>query len=125
MAAVPSLDAGITFLKVADLERSHRFYSESLGLPLIVDQGGCRIYRLAGDAYLGVCEREDVTPSGVIVTLVTNDVDGWYRRLIDAGAEVDGPPRDNEEYRIHQFFAKDPDGHVLEVQRFWDEDWAD
>jgi predicted enzyme related to lactoylglutathione lyase len=124
LAGVPALDAAITFLEVADLERSDRFYAEDLGLSLVLDQGECRIYRLSGDAYLGMCERKDPAPSKVIVTLVTDDVTGWHTRLVDAGAEVDGPPRDNENYRIQQFFATDPDGHVLEVQRFWDEGWA-
>lgn len=119
------IEAGITFLKVADIERSHRFYSESLGLSMMLDQGGCRIYRLTAGAYLGVCERGEETSSNVIVTLVTVDVAGWYQRLVDTGAQVDGPPRDNEEYQIHQFFVTDPDGHVLEIQRFWDESWAD
>lgn len=124
MAGVSPLEAGITFLEVADLERSHRFYTEGAGLSMILDQGECRIYRLTDTAYLGICERADPSPSNVIVTLVTDDVAGWHRRLVGAGAGVDGPPRDNEKYRIHQFFATDPDGHVLEVQRFWDEDWA-
>jgi len=119
-----TIDAGITFLKVADLNRSHRFYSGALGLTLILDQGECRIYRLSGEAYVGICQREAIQPSNAIVTLVTDDVAAWHQRLVDAGVEVDGPPRDNEEYRIHQFFATDPDGHVFEVQRFWDEDWA-
>lgn len=118
------IDAAITFLRVADLERSHRFYAEGLGLTLVLDQGGCRIYRLSPDGFLGVCERDDAGSTGVIVTLVTDDVAGWYDRFVAAGAEVDGPPRDNADYRIHHFFAADPDGHALEVQRFWDDDWS-
>lgn len=121
-AALP-LDATITFLRVADLDRSSRFYGDDLGLELVLDQGGCRIYRLTGVAYLGVCERSDTGASGVIVTIVTSDVGGWHDRLVAAGADVDGPPRDNSEYQILHCFARDPDGHLLEVQRFWDEGW--
>lgn len=119
------LSAGITFLRVADLDRSHRFYGERLGLSLVLDQGGCRIYELVPGSYLGTCERPDPGSSGVMVTFVTDDVAGWHDRFTAAGAEVDGPPRDNADYRIHHFFATDPDGHTLEVQRFWDDDWAD
>lgn len=122
---MPSIDASITFLRVADLERSHRFYGDGLGLPLVLDQGGCRIYRLSSDGYLGMCERDDPGSNGVIVTIVTDDVAGWHDRLVAAGADVDGPPRDNADYRIHHCFATDPDGHVIEVQRFWDESWAE
>jgi catechol 2,3-dioxygenase-like lactoylglutathione lyase family enzyme len=121
---MPALDATITFLKVANLEKSHRFYGDELGLSLVLDQGGCRIYRLGEDSFLGICERPDSGPSNVIVTFVTEDVAGWHEMMIAAGAAVDGPPRDNAEYRIHHFFATDPDGHLLEVQRFLDSGWA-
>ena len=122
MAHAP-IDAGITFLRVSDLKHSHRFYFDVMGLEMVVDQGGCRIYRLTDSAFLGICERQEPIGSNVIVTIVGDDVDGWYRRLTEAGVETDGQPRDNEEYRIYQFFAKDPDGHLLEFQRFWDDDW--
>lgn len=118
-------DAHITFLRVADLERSHDFYGLGLGLPLVLDQGGCRIYRLNADAFIGVCLRDDPGSTGVVVTIVADDVDAWYERFGAAGAGVDGPPRENPEYRIYHFFATDPDGHLLEVQRFWDEDWRE
>lgn len=49
MPALP-LDAQITFLPVADLQRSAAFYEATLGLPLVVDQGTCRIYRVCGGA---------------------------------------------------------------------------
>ncbi len=117
------VDAHITFVKVRDLEISSTFYT-GLGLSMVLDQGGCRIHRLTESAFLGVCERQDPRPSEVVITLVTEDVAGWYERFLAAGAQVDGPPRDNPTYRIHHFFATDPDGHTLEVQRFWDEDWA-
>lgn len=121
---VSDIDGFIIFLKVSDLERSHRFYGEGLGLQLVLDQGGCRIYRLRDGAFLGVCERAGAGSSNVIVTFVTDDVAGWHRKMAGAGAGLDGPPRDNPEYGIHHFFATDPDGHLLEVQRFWDTSWT-
>lgn len=118
------IDAGITFLRVSDLDRSDQFYAKDLGLSLILDQGGCHIYKLTDSSYLGVCERADAAPSNVVVTIVTEDVAGWHERMTATGADIDGPPRDNPDYRIHHFFVNDPDGHVIEVQRFWDADWA-
>lgn len=119
------VDAHITFLTVADIDRSHEFYAAGLGLAMVLDQGGCRIYRMTPDAFLGVCERPNPGSSGVVVTIVTGDVDGWYSRFDRAGADIDDVPRDNPEYRIYHFFARDPDGHLLEVQRFWDDDWSE
>lgn len=118
------VDAQVTFLPVTDLEASHAFYADGLGFDLVLDQGPCRIYRTAPSSFLGICRKSAVTISGVIVTIVADDVAGWYERCVAAGIPVDGPPRDNPEYRIHQFFATDPDGHTIEFQRFWDAGWS-
>ena len=62
------IDAHITFLKVADLDRSSAFYGDGLGLTMVLDQGGCRIYALTDSAFLGVCERPGEKASNVMVT---------------------------------------------------------
>ena len=124
MAALP-VDAQITFLPVADLRRSAAFYEEALGLPLVVDQGTCRIYRVAAAAYLGVCERSGAAPAaGVIVTLVSPAVGAWHERLAGAGVEVVAAPSFSEQYRIRHAFYRDPDGHLVEIQEFDDPAWA-
>lgn len=117
------IDSHITFLEVSDIEQSHRFYASQLGLSMVLDQGGCRIYRMTDTAFLGVCEKPGDHESNVVVTIVTADVDGWHRQLTEAGVQTDGVPRDNPDYRIYHFYSSDPDGHTIEVQRFWDEDW--
>ena len=124
MAALP-VDAQITFLPVDDLSRSAAFYEGALGLPLVVDQGTCRIYRVCGDAYLGICLRPGAAvAAGVIVTLVTPEVDAWHARLVAAGATVVEAPSTSERYGIYHAFYRDPDGHLVEVQRFHDPGWA-
>lgn len=124
VAALP-VDAQITFLPVADLRRSAAFYEQALGLPLVVDQGTCRIYRVAAAAYLGVCERSGAAPAaGVIVTLVSPAVEAWHERLAGAGVEVVAAPSFSEQYRIHHAFYRDPDGHLIEIQEFDDPAWA-
>ena len=122
---MPPPDAVITFLPVRDLDATHRFYHDVLGLPLALDQGACRIYRVANGGFVGFCRREGATPvEGVIITLVTPDVDGWHRRLTAGGIDADGPPRHNPTYDIHHFYTRDPDGWAVEVQRFDDPRWA-
>ena len=80
-----SLDSQITFLYTDDLERSARFYEDVLGLELALDQGSCRIYQVTGAvAYLGICHGTGTLLrilAGIILTLVTQDVDGWYERI--------------------------------------------
>ncbi len=114
----------IAFVFVGDLERSHAFYHEVLALPMALDQGGCRIYRVTGTAYLGICERpEQVSPEGVILTLITDDLDGWHRRLVGAGTPVVQAPQYSDTYRVHHAFYHDPDGYLVETQRFADPAW--
>jgi catechol 2,3-dioxygenase-like lactoylglutathione lyase family enzyme len=119
--AAPPFDQQITFLYTRDLEASARFYEGVLGLPLVLDQGTCRIYRAAQAGYLGVCARADAPPgqqSALIITLVTPDVDGWYARLIASGVAIEHPPRHNPIYAIYHFFLRDPNGYLIEIQRF-------
>ena len=118
-------DSQITFLYVADLERSSGFYQAVMGLRLVLDQGGCRIFEVSEGAYLGVCASrpERVGGPGALVTFVTDDVDALHDRLAESGSQIESPPRHNEEYRIYHFYGHDPDGNRFEVQRFDDESW--
>ncbi len=119
-------DQQVTFLYAANLEESSRFYRDVLGLQLVLDQGPCQIFRVAADAFLGVCqcgEARPVSPEGVIVTLVSADVDGWYEKLMATGVDVEAPPALNERYNIYHIFLRDPDGYTLEIQQFHDPKW--
>ena len=114
----------VTFLYTDDLEESAGFYEHTLGLELVLDQGTCRIYRTSPGAFLGMCRRADAAqPNGVIFTLVTEDVDGAYQALSDAGVEFEKPPTYNAEYDIYHCFLRDPNGYLIEVQRFEDPAW--
>jgi catechol 2,3-dioxygenase-like lactoylglutathione lyase family enzyme len=140
---MPPFDAQITFLYTRDLEGTARFYEQTLGLPLKLDQGSCRIYRTSPDGYLGFCQRADApgantspganaspgTDAGpgaasdhgagqVILTLVTPEVDNWYERLRDRGVVFEKPPAENPTYRIYHCFLRDPNGYLIEIQRF-------
>jgi catechol 2,3-dioxygenase-like lactoylglutathione lyase family enzyme len=118
-------DAQITFCYVPELARTARFYEELLGLELVLDQGSCRIYATAGDSYLGFCERPEAPrPAGVLLTLVTEDVDGWYERLRERGVAFEAPPAHNPTYRIYHCFCQDPAGYRIELQRFDDPGWS-
>jgi len=112
----------ITFLDTADLARTADFYERVLGFRLARDQGTCRIYHVSGSAYLGFCQRPDAPakPAGVVFTLVTDRVDDWCAHLRSHGVEFVKEPADNPPYRIYNAFVRDPNGYVIEIQRFWE-----
>ena len=122
----PSIDQTITFLNTRDLEETDRFYREILGLLEVVDQGDCKIYRVSSDGYLGFCRRETFTgvSDGVILTLVTDEVDAWFHHLRDNGISFEKPPTHNHRYGIYHCFLRDPNGYLIEIQRFDDPDWT-
>lgn len=118
----------VTFLYSNNLEASSHFYGELLGLPMVLDQGSCRIYQACANGFIGVCRRgKQSPPSGehhtVIVTLVSADVDADYARLCQRGLDFEQAPTLNASYNIYHCFLRDPDGYLLEIQRFLDPAW--
>ena len=123
--SAPPFDAQVTFCYTDDLDRTAEFYEQVLELPMVLDQAHCRIYGTGTTGYLGFCRREDAPrPDGIVLTLVTDDVDGWYERLTARGVAIDKPPAANPDYRIYHFFFRDPNGYLLEIQRFDDPKWS-
>ena len=121
----PPIDSQITFLYTHDLGQTARFYEETIGLHLKLDQGTCRVYQVTQDSYLGFCQRPDATPTAsesepptTILTIITTDVDEWYQHLKDRDVALQDPPAINPDYNIYHFFLRDPNGHLLEIQQF-------
>jgi catechol 2,3-dioxygenase-like lactoylglutathione lyase family enzyme len=97
-------------------------------LSLVLDQGTCRIYRVSGNAFIGLCQRKDWAiqpsdPAPVIFTLVTAQVDEWYAHLSGQGVAFEKPPTLNPQYNIFHCFLRDPNGYLIEIQRFLDPAW--
>lgn len=119
MNALP-IEQQITFLYTRDLAATADFYENVLALPLVRDQGTCRIYRVSQDGYLGFCQHLDAPaqPQGIILTLITPAVDEWYEKLLAQGVTFTKPPADNPQYQIYHCFLRDPNGYLIEIQRF-------
>ena len=121
----PSIQQQITFLYTRDLATTARFYEEVMGLALKLDQGSCRIYQVSADGFLGFCQRDEAprAPSdpaarSMILTLVTEEVDAWYERLKEQGVAFEKAPEVNPDYDIYHCFLRDPNGYLIEIQRF-------
>jgi len=120
MPAPPFSDQ-ITFAYVDDAEAAWAFYADVLGLNLIRDQGACRIYRTAPGASIGICRRLPGRPegaAGVTLTLVTDDIDGWYARLQAAGVHIARPLGHSDQFKVTGFLIEGPEGQRIEIQSF-------
>lgn len=119
-------DQQVTFIYTKDLENSAAFYHDTLEFEQVLDQGTCRIFRVSPNSFLGVCrcsENRPVSPEGIVITLVTREVDKIFQMLKSKGVGFDHPPKNNQEYNIRHCFFNDPDGYKLEIQQFFDPAW--
>ncbi len=115
-----SFDGLVAFYHSSNLDATHEFYHDMIGLPLYKDQGACRIYRVRPGSLLGFCDHfPKASTEGIIITLLTDDVDGIHDRMSgQPGVEVESAPRENPRFGIYHFFLRDPDGYKVEIQKF-------
>jgi predicted enzyme related to lactoylglutathione lyase len=113
----------ITFLYYRHLEPIARFYQDVIGFELVEDQGWAKIYRVSGNAYLGIvderkgfCEAQE--KNAVLITLVVDDVFRWYNYLRHKGVKILTELREIEDIQVRCFFLEDPGGYAIEVQQF-------
>lgn len=113
----------ISFLYFDDLPAACRFFGETLELPLVCDQGWSKIYRTSAGAYVGAVDRsrgacKATTRDGVLTSLVVQNADEMYARLIDKGIEFERPPKYSEALKIRSMMFMGPEGYKFEVEEF-------
>ena len=111
----------VTFLYYRDLPAAMRFYEDVLGLPLAIDQGWCKIYRLAEGAHLGLVDEahgmnkwQEKKP--VQLCLRVPDVDAWYDWIAAHGPANLSDRFDSDHLGIRAFVFDDPEGYQIEIQ---------
>eukprot|EP00312_Isochrysidales_sp_CCMP1244_P006521 CAMPEP_0196673322 /NCGR_PEP_ID=MMETSP1090-20130531/2883_1 /TAXON_ID=37098 /ORGANISM="Isochrysis sp, Strain CCMP1244" /LENGTH=382 /DNA_ID=CAMNT_0042011079 /DNA_START=1 /DNA_END=1149 /DNA_ORIENTATION=+ len=127
------LSGSITFLYSSRLADARRFYSHDLGLPLRRD-GGVLFFALPGGAAsLGIVPEGTSAAASppvsavtagrdtAMVCLLTDDVDGTFAKALAGGrCSAEQPPRATERFGIYNALLRDPDGYLVELQRFTD-----
>ena len=113
----------ITFLYYRDLEPIDKFYQEIMGLELVEDQGWAKIYRVSGQAFLGIVDEKRgfhnaQEKNAVLVTLAVADVLWWYDYLKRKGVRMLTEIREPEGIQVRCFFLEDPGGYAIEIEQF-------
>lgn len=111
----------ITFLYYRDLAAAEAFYAETLGLPLVIDQGWAKIFRIAAGAHVGlVDERKGMNDwqerKCVQLCLRVEDVDAWHAWAGTVALDGLSEMFQNDEIGIRAFVFNDPEGYQIEVQ---------
>jgi catechol 2,3-dioxygenase-like lactoylglutathione lyase family enzyme len=115
-----SIQAQISWVYTEDLDASTQFYSGVLGLECTRDAGDARVFATGHSAGIGVCcvfADRVIEPSGSMISIVTDDVDAWYRRLLARDLVLD-PPQRLDSFGIYSLLVHDPNGYVIEFQQF-------
>jgi catechol 2,3-dioxygenase-like lactoylglutathione lyase family enzyme len=117
--------SAVAFFYYSDLAPAAQFYEDLLGLEPVEDQGWARLYCVSDRAFLGIVDAaKGYHPvrkeSSVMLTLVTDDVEGWYRKLSRAGVAIETSIQIHEDIGVKGFFLRDPGGYVVEIQSFLD-----
>ena len=119
-----AINGQISWVYTQDLDSTACFYAELLGLKCCRDEGAARIFATGDNAWIGVCQAfadRVVEPKGGMISIVSDDVDAWYQRLVDIGVSIDQPPHRLEQFGIYTFWVKDPNGYLIEFQQFVDD----
>lgn len=108
--------AGIVFFATESLPAVLEWYRDVLDFETWLEQPDCTILR-RGNLLLGFCERDRADTDGIVTVLVDSRaaVEEFHERL---GDRAEGPPSENERYRIFHCFGTDPDGRAVEIQTF-------
>ena len=107
---------GIVFFRTNHLSALEDFYLHEIGCELWLDQGACKIFQ-HGNMLFGFCKSEEVDQEGTITFFYPEreQVDRMYEKFKDIALD---PPKMNEQFNIYNFYARDPEGHLIEFQTF-------
>jgi lactoylglutathione lyase len=111
----------ITFQYYRDLATAMAFYENVLGFTLAIDQGWSKIYRIDGQANVGLVDEKRgmqkwAEHKTVQICLRVPDVDAWHAWAASQNVPGLTAPRDSAELGIRAFVMNDPEGYQIEVQ---------
>lgn len=103
-------------LRVADLDAAKGFYTDFLGLDTEeFNMGWVARYTCPGTgAHVQLVTRDATAPEDAVVSVHADDVEGAYAEALAHGYEI-VHPLTVEEWGVHRFLVRAPDGAVVNV----------
>lgn len=120
------LKAATVYFEIQDMDRSIKFYTEVLGLPVKIRYGNHWAEVDAQTISIGLHPTEEGAPvqtgGGGVVSFYVSDIEALRTELVKKGVEP-GPVRNPPRGKF--FMLKDPDGnylHFIEFSKQWKKD---
>jgi catechol 2,3-dioxygenase-like lactoylglutathione lyase family enzyme len=107
------------YLTVTDLASARAFWSELVGLEMLID--GDEYLRLGGGGgfSVGMERTQEGVPPEVELVLRVDDVDAIHERLTAAGIDCSTP--ETMPWGARHIWLRDPDGHPVSIYSSSDE----
>ncbi|MCW4049873.1 MAG: VOC family protein [Candidatus Bathyarchaeota archaeon] len=120
----PKANGVLTFFYYKDLAKAGNFYEEIMGFQLVQDQKWAKIFKINDNAYMGCVDgnigyHKPSEKKPVMLTVIVGDPDAWYVHFKKHGVETLNEPHDDEELNLRIFLLEDPEGYVIEIQKFY------
>lgn len=120
----PSVNGIITFFYYKNLDKAVEFYRDIMGFELTVDQKWSKIFKVAENAYMGCVDgsigyHKPSPAKPVMLTVVVDDPDAWYSHFQKHGVKTLNEPHDDKKLNLRIFLLEDPEGYVIEIQKFY------
>ena len=118
------MTASNVFLYYVDVEAATEFYTKTLGFAVAADYGFAKILRVAPSSFITLVDEKmgmhsASDPKTVAIALITDQLDEWWDYLKDLDVEMRSSSYNPQEGRPHHgFVAIDPEGYLLEFERF-------
>jgi len=117
----------VIWLYYYDLDEAQKFYEDNLNLHKLVDQGLARVMTSSETCFIGLVDEARglhnfSDKKSVNIGFVTNNVDGWYKKLSDNKLNMHIPLDEAEEGKVRAFVVFDPAKYYLEFDKFYNKE---
>ena len=123
---LPPIDSHIVMLYYDDISDAADFYENTLGLQKTMNEDWVKIYQLTDTSSVGVVKvgpgayHATQEKNAVMLSIVTSDVDGWYRRIKAAGKVKFLKDIYESDVPIRAFLVEDPGRYTVEFFQWLD-----
>ena len=115
-----NLDGTITFFYYKDLQKATDFYENIMGFEKVIDIPLAKVFKVHGNSHVGLTDGHEgylkfKKDKPVMLSWFSDDIDGWYKHLLENGVEVEQPPEKQSYLEMRTLLFRDPEGYLLEV----------